>query len=48
MREIHWPTGHEPKGTAIHEVNLGQSAAPPEVVWAWLVDPTSWSSYYSK
>jgi uncharacterized protein YndB with AHSA1/START domain len=47
MNEVHWPAGHEPKGAAIHEVNVGRSTASPDAVWAWLVDPQRWSTYYS-
>jgi uncharacterized protein YndB with AHSA1/START domain len=47
VSEVRWPVGHEPEGAAIHEVNLGQSSAPPEAVWAWLVSPERWSTYYS-
>jgi uncharacterized protein YndB with AHSA1/START domain len=47
MNDIRWPIGHEPEGAAIHEVNIGRSAASPEAVWARLVDPTGWHDYYS-
>lgn len=47
MSEIRWPARHEPKGAAIHEVNSGYSTAAAEVVWSWLVQPESWSTYYS-
>jgi hypothetical protein len=43
---VHWPTGHEPAGAAIHEVNSGHSEAPPEQVWAWLARPDRWDTYY--
>jgi uncharacterized protein YndB with AHSA1/START domain len=47
MDTIHWPDVHEPKGAAIYAVNSGRSAAPPELVWAWLVRPDLWHTYYS-
>ena len=47
MSTIHWPAGHEPAGAAIHEVNSGRSVATPELVWAWLVRPDLWHTYYA-
>jgi hypothetical protein len=43
---VRWPAGHEPRGAAIHAVNLARSAAPPSAVWSWLADPTRWEAYY--
>jgi uncharacterized protein YndB with AHSA1/START domain len=42
----HWPTGQEPAGAAIHEVNRGRSDAPVDRVWAWLIRPALWETYY--
>ena len=47
MSTVHWPAGHEPAGAAIHEVNSGRSVATPELVWAWLVRPDLWHTYYA-
>ena len=47
MSEVRWPTGHEPEGAAIHVVNVGRSPASPGAVWAWLINPERWSTYYS-
>jgi hypothetical protein len=47
MSTVAWPQGHEPQGAAIHEVNTGHSTASVQDVWAWLVKPTRWQSYYS-
>jgi Polyketide cyclase / dehydrase and lipid transport len=44
---IRWPPGHEPDGAVLHAVNDGRSSASPEAVWAWLIRPDLWSSYYS-
>jgi hypothetical protein len=47
MSTVHWPAGHEPAGAAIHEVNSGRSVATLELVWAWLVRPDLWHTYYA-
>lgn len=44
---INWPDGHRPAESAFHAVNELQIPAGPEVVWAWLVRPDLWPSYYS-
>ena len=44
---INWPDGHRPEESAFHAVNELQIAADPEVVWAWLIRPDLWPSYYS-
>jgi hypothetical protein len=47
MSTVHWPAGHEPARAAIHEVNSGRSVATPELVWAWLIRPDLWHTYYA-
>lgn len=46
-KNVRWPAGHAPEGAAIHETNLATTSAPPEVVWAQLVRPESWATYYA-
>jgi uncharacterized protein YndB with AHSA1/START domain len=41
-----WPDEHTPEASAFHAVNELLMPAEPEVVWAWLVRPELWSSYY--
>jgi len=43
---IEWPDGYSPDETSFHAVNELQMPAEPEVVWAWLVRPDLWSSFY--
>jgi uncharacterized protein YndB with AHSA1/START domain len=44
---ISWPEEHTPERSAFHAVNELEIAAEPEVVWAWLVRPDLWPTYYS-
>ncbi len=44
--DIRWPAGHEPDGATVHVVNRGRSPAPPEALWAWLVRPDTWRTFY--
>jgi uncharacterized protein YndB with AHSA1/START domain len=44
--ELSWPDEHRPEVSAFHAVNELQIAAAPEVVWAWLIRPDLWPSYY--
>lgn len=44
--EFRWPTAHGPAGADIHVANGGSSQAPPEFVWAWLIQPELWPRYY--
>jgi hypothetical protein len=46
MPSVRWPQGYEPSGAALHAVNSGRTAAASEAVWAWLVRPELWSSFY--
>jgi uncharacterized protein YndB with AHSA1/START domain len=41
-----WPDEHTPESSAFHAVNELLIPAEPDVVWAWLVRPDLWSSYY--
>ena len=43
---VRWPPGHEPAGADVHAVNVTESSAPPEAVWAWLVRPDRWNAFY--
>jgi hypothetical protein len=45
--QVKWPEGHRPEESAFHAVNELQIPAEPEVVWAWIIRPDLWSSYYS-
>jgi uncharacterized protein YndB with AHSA1/START domain len=44
---IHWPRGLEPRDVDVFVHNEGWIKAPPEVVWANLIDATAWPSWYS-
>jgi hypothetical protein len=44
---ISWPEEHTPERSAFHAVNELQVAAEPEAVWAWLVRPDLWPTFYS-
>jgi uncharacterized protein YndB with AHSA1/START domain len=44
---IHWPQGLEPRSVDVFVHNEGWIKAPPEMVWANLIDATSWPSWYS-
>ncbi len=43
---IRWPEEHRPEVSAFLAVNELQIAAPRDSVWAWLVRPDLWSTYY--
>ena len=44
---IHWPQGLEPRNVDVFVHNEGWIDAPPEVVWANLIDATEWPNWYS-
>ena len=44
---IHWPQGLEPRNVDVFVHNEGWIDAPPEVVWANLIDATQWPNWYS-
>jgi uncharacterized protein YndB with AHSA1/START domain len=44
---IHWPKGLEPASADVFVHNEGWINAPPEVVWANLIDATKWPSWYA-
>jgi uncharacterized protein YndB with AHSA1/START domain len=44
---IHWPQGLEPRNVDVFVHNEGWIDAPPDVVWANLIDASQWPSWYS-
>jgi uncharacterized protein YndB with AHSA1/START domain len=44
---IHWPQSLEPRNVDVFVHNEGWINAPPEIVWANLIDATQWPSWYS-
>jgi uncharacterized protein YndB with AHSA1/START domain len=44
---IHWPPGLEPRNVDVFVHNEGWIDAPPDTVWANLIDATQWPSWYS-
>jgi len=42
---IHWPQGLEPRNVDVFVHNEGWIDAPPEIVWANLIDATKWPSW---
>jgi uncharacterized protein YndB with AHSA1/START domain len=44
---IHWPQGLEPRNADVFVHNEGWIDAPPENVWANLIDAAQWPSWYS-
>ena len=44
---IHWPRGLEPRNVDVFVHNEGWIHAPPEVVWANLIDAAQWPTWYS-
>jgi uncharacterized protein YndB with AHSA1/START domain len=46
-RLIHWPQGLEPRNVDVFVHNEGWIDAPPEIVWANLIDATKWPSWYA-
>jgi len=44
---IHWPQGLEPRNVDVFVHNEGWIDAPPEIVWANLIDAMQWPSWYS-
>jgi len=44
---IHWPQGLEPRNVDVFVHNEGWIDAPPEIVWANLIDATQWPSWYA-
>jgi len=43
---IRWPEHYDPKQAPVHVRNELVIAAPPELVWAWLVRAEAWPSWY--
>lgn len=43
---IRWPSHYEPAHCAVHVRNELVMAAPPAVVWAWLVRAARWPAWY--
>ena len=44
--EIRWPSHYNPRNTAIHVRNEIDIAAPPDLVWAWLIRAQQWPRWY--
>jgi uncharacterized protein YndB with AHSA1/START domain len=44
---IHWPAGLEPHNVDVFVHNEGWIDAPPDIVWANLIDAAQWPSWYS-
>jgi len=44
---IHWPQGLEPRNVDVFVHNEGWIDAPPDIVWANLIDAAQWPSWYS-
>jgi Polyketide cyclase / dehydrase and lipid transport len=44
--EIRWPNRYDPLNTPIHVRNEIDIAAPPEIVWAWLIRAHNWPTWY--
>ena len=44
---IHWPAGLEPHNVDVFVHNEGWIDAPPDIVWANLIDAAQWPSSYS-
>ena len=44
---IHWPQGLEPHSVDVFVHNEGWIGAPPEIVWANLIDASQWPNWYS-
>ena len=44
---IHWPAGLEPHNVDVFVQNEGWIDAPPEIVWANLIDAEQWPSWYA-
>ncbi|MBU3696032.1 SRPBCC domain-containing protein [Dechloromonas sp.] len=42
-----WPARYSPNVAPVHVRNEIIIAAPPEVVWAWLIRATNWPTWYS-
>jgi len=42
-----WPPDFEPEKCPVHAHNELRIAAPPELVWNWLIHATSWPEWYS-
>lgn len=43
---IRWPPKYDPRRTRVHVSNSIEIPAPPEQVWAWLIDAPRWPSWY--
>ena len=46
LARVRWPAGCAPDGAPVYTLNQLAVSAPPERVWAWLVRPGAWPSYY--
>ena len=44
---IHWPQGLEPRSVDVFVHNVGWIGAPPEIVWANLIDASQWPNWCS-
>jgi hypothetical protein len=44
---IHWPQGIEPRHVDVFVHNEGSIDAPPEVIWANLIDAAQWPGWHS-
>ncbi|GLQ50042.1 SRPBCC family protein [Dyella flava] len=44
---IHWPKGLEPHNVDVFVHNEGWIDAPPEIVWANLIEAVQWPNWYS-
>ena len=47
MSAIRWPAGFAPTASPVHVSNTLTVAAPPDVVWAWLVRAARWPAWYA-
>ena len=43
---IRWPDRYAPSRAPVHVSNEIDAAAPPESVWAWLIDVERWPTWY--
>ena len=43
---IRWPPKYDPSRTSVHVTNSIDIGAPPDRVWAWLIDAVRWPDWY--